>query len=361
MKKIFILFFIAFCGKLFSQNTTVYIPVVFHVLWNTSAQNIADAKILSQLQSLNDDYSDTSCTSIYSQDVNTNIQFCLATVDPNGNPTNGIIHKQTTTTSFSANTAVKYSSQGGEDAWDVNNYFNIWICNLGGGLLGYAQYPPLNNTYGAVVHYCTVGSASSPGACAPYQYGKILTFEIAECFTLPNIWASACTPDADGISDTPNQTSFTCTSTIDSCAGYPESYICMNFMSYADDAYKCIFTPGQKAKMWTAINADLTSLLSSNGCAAVGIENYFDENNISIFPNPFSGILNLKMSQFENLKIISATIYNVFGEKIYSSADFQINQSSNLQIDLSSQPSGIYSINILSDKFSITKQLAVAK
>src|SRR5258706_216650 len=69
------------------------------------------------------------------------VEFFLATVSPNGAPTNGIERRQTTVTSFSSNDAVKSQATGGLDAWDANHYLNIWVCQLGGGLLGYAQFP----------------------------------------------------------------------------------------------------------------------------------------------------------------------------------------------------------------------------
>ena len=36
---------------------------------------------------------------------------------------------------------VKKSAEGGSDAHDTQFFLNIWVCNIGGGLLGYA-YPP---------------------------------------------------------------------------------------------------------------------------------------------------------------------------------------------------------------------------
>jgi hypothetical protein len=34
-----------------------------------------------------------------------------------------------------------YAATGGADSWDPNNYFNVWVCVFGGGLLGYATFP----------------------------------------------------------------------------------------------------------------------------------------------------------------------------------------------------------------------------
>ena len=117
--------------QLISQGTektgmVVTIPVVFHVLYNTSTLNISDARILAQLDVLNKDFArlnaDASNTPSVFQSVaaNTNIQFCMAQRDPNGNPTNGILRRSTTVSSFSSNNAMKFTSQGGSDAWNTS-------------------------------------------------------------------------------------------------------------------------------------------------------------------------------------------------------------------------------------------------
>ena len=41
------------------------------------------------------------------------IEFCLASQDPNGNPTDGILRVPTNVTSFGTNDAMKFTSQGG--------------------------------------------------------------------------------------------------------------------------------------------------------------------------------------------------------------------------------------------------------
>jgi hypothetical protein len=171
-----------------SDNKTtavITIPVVVHVLYNNTAQNISDAKVQAQINQLNLDFarmnSDASNTpsAFTSVAANTQIQFCLAQRDPNGNPTTGIIHKQTTVTSFSSNDYVKYSANGGDNAWPSSSYLNIWSCNLGGGLLGYAQFPGgAAATDGVVMLYSSIGSMLSPGTATPYHLGRTATHEV---------------------------------------------------------------------------------------------------------------------------------------------------------------------------------------
>ncbi|MFN3875815.1 MAG: hypothetical protein ACK4L7_07890, partial [Flavobacteriales bacterium] len=163
------------------ERAVVVVPVVFHVVWRTAAENLSDAQIQAQLAQLNADFarlnSDANQTPSLFQGVaaNTEVQFCLAQRDPNGNPTTGIVRRQTTVTSFSSNDAVKYTANGGSNAWPRDSYLNIWTCNLGGGLLGYAQFPGgAAATDGVVVLYSSVGSLTSPGTASPFHYGRTL-------------------------------------------------------------------------------------------------------------------------------------------------------------------------------------------
>ena len=100
-------------------------------------QNISENQINSQIQVLNEDF-----RRLNSDGVNTptafsglasdvEIELRLASIDPNGNPTNGITRTSTTTTGFSWTADdVKNSSSGGQNAWDSRNYLNIWVCNI---------------------------------------------------------------------------------------------------------------------------------------------------------------------------------------------------------------------------------------
>ncbi len=78
--------------------------------------------------------------------VDTHIEFKLAKRDPSGKPTNGITRTHTNIEQFvlsddpNAVVQIKFSSEGGKDAWDTKRYLNIWVCNIE-GLNGYAQFP----------------------------------------------------------------------------------------------------------------------------------------------------------------------------------------------------------------------------
>ena len=251
------------------------IPVVFHVVYNTSSQNISDNRILAQLDVLNKDFTrlnaDAANTPSVFQGVsaNTDVQFCLAQRDPNGNATTGIVRVATSVTSFSSNNSVKYTSSGGSNAWPAGSYLNIWVCNLGSGLLGYAQFPGGSAaTDGVVVLYSSVGGPSSPGTATPYHLGRTATHEVGHWLNLRHIWGdSNC--GSDLVSDTPTQqtANYGCPAFPHvTCSNGPNGDMFMNYMDYTDDGCMNMFTTGQATRMTASINTSRATLLTSLGC-----------------------------------------------------------------------------------------------
>lgn len=266
-----------------ASRSVITIPVVFHILYNTSTQNISDAQVQAQINQLNLDYARLNAdaantpSAFASLGANTNVQFCLAQRDPNGNATTGIIHKSTTNTSFTTDDKAKHSSTGGDDAWPASSYLNLWSCNLGGGLLGYAQFPGgAASTDGVVILYSSVGSVAKPGTAAPYNYGRTATHEVGHWLNLYHIWGDdngACS-GSDNVGDTPNQGSenYGCPTFphTDACASTSPGVMFMNYMDYTDDGCMNIFTQGQSARMAALFvtGGARVGILSSLGCVA---------------------------------------------------------------------------------------------
>jgi len=261
-----------------STKTLITIPVVVHVLYNTTAQNISDAQINSQITALNQDYRNLNAdgtnvpSAFQSLRADVEVEFCLATVDPNGATTTGITRTQTSNTSFSmSSNNMKYTSQGGHDIWDRDNYLNIWVCNLAGGLLGYAQFPGgTAATDGVVILYTAFGTMGT--AQAPYNKGRSATHEIGHWLNLIHIWADdggGCSQD-DQVTDTPVQADMNY-----GCPSFPQNTcgtdnMTMNYMDYTDDGCMYMFTLGQKARMVAALNGPRSPLLTSNVCGTTG-------------------------------------------------------------------------------------------
>lgn len=257
------------------ERVQVTIPVVVNVVWNTASENISDAQIQSQIDVLNQDFRATNADrtntpAIFSSLIaDFEINFCLATQDPSGNATTGIRRQQTSTTAFSSNDAVKFTAQGGLDAWDRNKYLNLWVCDLSGGLLGYAQFPGgAAATDGVVCDYLYFGTVGV--ATAPFNKGRTATHEIGHWLNLRHIWGDAnC--GSDLVSDTPthNTSNAGCPTYphLSTCSGTPVE-MTMNYMDYTDDACMYMFTAGQKARAQAlfATGGSRVSLLTSPGC-----------------------------------------------------------------------------------------------
>ncbi len=255
------------------------IPVVVHVVYRTAAENISDAQVQSQIDVLNEDYRLLNADNVNTPSLfaglksDVEIQFCLAKQDPTGVATTGITRTSTTRTSFGTNDAVKSASTSGKAAWNTAAYLNIWVCNIGGGILGYAQFPggPAS-TDGVVIDYRYMGRGGS--AVAPFNKGRTGTHEVGHYLNLNHIWGddgTACT-GTDNVADTPNQAdeNYGCPAfPTASCSNTSDMY--MNYMDYTDDACMFMFSAGQASRMRAlfAAGGSRASLASSIGCQPV--------------------------------------------------------------------------------------------
>lgn len=261
------------------ERAVVTIPVVVHVVYNVAAENISDARIFEQIDVLTKDFrrlnADVGETPAYFAGVaaDCEVSFCLATVDPSGNPTTGITRTSTTKTSFSTADDMKFATYG-HVAWDRNKYLNLWVCDLGSGLLGYAQFPGgAAATDGVVIDYAYFGVT---GAGAPYNEGRTATHEVGHWLNLYHIWGDDGTGcgGSDSVADTPNQAdeNYGCPGgTIRiSCSNGPNGDMYQNYMDYTDDGCMNLFTAGQKTRMQAlfAVGGSRNGLTTSNGCGA---------------------------------------------------------------------------------------------
>ncbi len=267
----------------------ITIPVVVHVVYRTSIENISDAQILSQIAVLNEDFRRLNAdrfntpSDFTSVAADVQIEFCLASVDPQGNTTTGITRTATNATSFGTNNAVKFASQGGVNAWPSDSYLNIWVCTIGNNILGYAQFPGGSAaTDGVVIDYRYFGTNGT--ATAPFNLGRTATHEVGHWLNLRHIWGDGgCSVD-DFVNDTPlaggpNYTGSPCIYPgPNSCSpkgrnkgnDLPDMF--QNYMDYSDDGCMNLFTLGQTARMRALFDASgaRATLLNSNGCGTGG-------------------------------------------------------------------------------------------
>src|SRR5439155_1096778 len=180
------------------------------------------------------------------------------------NPTNGITRTATARTSFSDDDGVKSAATGGAAAWPSDRYLNIWVCPLGGGLLGYAQFPggPAA-TDGVVILHSAFGTSGT--AAAPFNLGRSATHEVGHWLNLRHIWGddgNGCN-GSDFVDDTPNQAGPNYGTPVFphvTCNNGPNGDAFMNYMDYVDDAAMFMFTAGQVARMQACLDGDRRSI-----------------------------------------------------------------------------------------------------
>ncbi|MBK6504579.1 MAG: T9SS type A sorting domain-containing protein [Ignavibacteria bacterium] len=363
------------------DNLIINIPVVVHVVYRTTAQNISTSQIQSQINVLNADFrklnSDVSGVPQAFAGLATDCQinFCLATRDPNGAVTTGITRTKTTKTSFSTNDYVKKTSRGGKDPWPASSYLNIWVCNLSGGVLGYAQFPGGSaTTDGVVIGYKYFGTTGA--ATYPFNLGRTATHEVGHWLNLRHIWGddgTGCT-GSDLVSDTPNQGgyNFGCPSFPKvSCSNGPNGDLFMNYMDYTDDRCMFMFTTGQSGRMNATISGTRASLLSSSGCAAPIVENQEETNdNISLspdkfvlnqnHPNPFNPTTSISFN-LPAAGQVSLKVFDISGKEVAGLVDNYLEAGRHsINFDASALSSGVYYYKLASgNNVSMRKMLLI--
>ncbi|WP_299884063.1 zinc metalloprotease [uncultured Lacinutrix sp.] len=218
----------------------VNIPIYVHVIYSNSQQNISSAQINSQITVLNNDFrktnSDANQVPLEFADLaaDTEINFSLA----------GTYKYANSRVSWGTNDAMKVAYP----PVTPDTHLNIWICNIGNGILGYAQFPGgPSETDGIVIspqYFGTQGFVS-----APYNGGRTATHEVGHYLNLRHIWGDGRCKKDDFVVDTP-----TSDGPNYGCPSYPtkncrSNDMTMNYMDYTDDACMSMFSEGQKSRM----------------------------------------------------------------------------------------------------------------
>ena len=306
------------------------IPVAVHVVYTAPEENIPDSLIYQQIEVLNQDFRrlnpDSGLTRNEFKPVagDAGIEFFLATLDPDGNPTTGITRTQGNPGGFLGvyepfSDNVKKSAEGGKDPWPTDKYLNIWVCNiLGGfGILGYA-YPPVGdvanwptgtapadtNLQGVVIHFPVFGPQNPQAAANGLDMvnrGRTLTHEVGHYLGLRHIWGDGdCTED-DGLNDTPpasDNANQVCDFSKNSCldsggTDFPDQI--ENFMDYAADSCMNMFTQEQVAAMHFVLDNFRNSLVES-GISLTHHSIQAPNTGMLLFPNPAEEMVHIRWS-----------------------------------------------------------------
>jgi hypothetical protein len=215
---------------------TVNIPIYVHVIGGSGVENVTDQQINSQISVLNADFNDTNYNDVPAEfqgvAADTDMTFSLAQT----------FRYTSSTTSWGTNDAVKSAYP----PVTPETHLNVWVCNIGGGILGYAQFPGGSlATDGVVILPGTLPG----GSAAPYNGGRTLTHEVGHYLNLRHIWGDGRCNRDDFVADTPSSDGANY-----GCPSYPTvncrtNDMTMNYMDYTDDACMNMFTDGQNDRM----------------------------------------------------------------------------------------------------------------
>ena len=286
--------------RLMGAPETITIPVVFHVIYHTKEENVDKANLDRLITVLNRDFnkrnSDTSnIPSVFKPyAASMGFEFKLATMDPQGRGTTGVIKRYTPVLYWMSDDKMKFSESYGDDAWDSKSYLNIWICNMK-DVMGYSTFPGMDPLKDGVV-LSTKDIFNTHGATPGINDLRTIVHEVGHWVNLYHIWGESYCGD-DKVDDTPKQGSYTpgCPSgTRVTCSNGPTGDMYMNFMDFTDDVCMNMFTIGQRKRARTIFEAGgpRNSILYSKGLNVSMIETatlpdfYPKWMYAQVYPNP---------------------------------------------------------------------------
>ena len=336
----------------------VDLAVVVHVLYREESDNISMEQIHSQIDVLNRDFNWEQndkglIPEIWRESGETSgFRFHLADKDPDGNFTTGVTRKQTTVSDIGGGEDYYRAEWGGIEPWPQPHYINIWVCEIGGNVLGFTYLPSVSAqpSDGIVMDPRAFGTTGT--AVHPYNGGRTLVHEMGHYFGLRHLWGQEegdCT-NTDYMADTPwqREANFGCNDFPHvSCPSEPDGDMFMNFMDYADDECGLLFTKNQIEFMQLVLQTAKVTLLHSP--AITGITEP-DDLGLTIYPNPAEEKINaLFDSRYKGKKF---GVYNALGQEVRTGSV----SSSVESVDLSNLSKGVYFLKIESDFVRIQKQ-----
>lgn len=381
-----------------TTTEVIDIPVVVHVVHNpaTPEEEITEEQVVSLVDALNEAYSTTRQDEVRDTFKNVvgnpYINFSLATVDPEGKPTSGVVYYETDVDYFrnvgsdiKVKYAYKFNADGSARNWDHTRYANIYVADFGGfdgraNIGGFVTNPEpydqdtwnqqvewyrsqntafwtnwLKTEEGAQLDGLTVDTWYTFGgksAQNPNATFKTAIHELGHYFGLRHVSVQIVQQSSgaleffdDGFDDTPssqyNQYCYVdCKQDVIQCG---ELIQVENYMDYCLDC-ACMFTVEQAAFMRKFINEVRTRFVTT------AVDDVFMPNSIMIYPAVSNDVVNID-GLFNRAAVYSAT-----GMKV---ADIEANQSS---FSVHAYPAGVYIIRFFTeDGVAINRKFVVDK
>lgn len=268
-----------------NHRSLYVIPVVVHVVHINEAENISDEQIYSALTLLNEDYSamnpgQSNVVPAFAPIIgDAQIEFRLATKDPNGNCHSGITRTYSATTYDDGSGQIEQAVENEHGTWPQNRYLNIFVCKDPNGNAGYTNYPSswysqTSMDGGIKIRHDYFGSIGTSNPSS----GHVISHEVGHWLNLPHCWGSSNEPGLssncgmdDGVADTPLTIGWTgCFTSGETCGSLDNV---QNYMEYSGCRY--MFTNGQCARMHAALNsstAGRNNLWTASNLAATGTD-----------------------------------------------------------------------------------------
>ncbi|WP_461139481.1 M43 family zinc metalloprotease [Spirosoma pomorum] len=369
--------------RLQADETVYRIPIVVHVVHSTASGtigggnnvNISTEQIISQIQTLNEDYRRKQGTSGYNASpvgADAKIEFYLATTDPNNQPSSGITRTYYTgKSSFNPYADADRQELARVAYWPSDRYLNIWITNLE-GVLGFTEFPAAADTLkglpsvgseyidGSIIDYRYFGRQTGTVQSSLYNLGRTTTHEIGHWLGLlhPNGDASC---GNDYVADTPpteslNQSS-QCRELYSTCvSGVRTRNLTEDYMDYSPDACMNLFTQGQVARMRAVLQlsprrARLIQFASTGALPEA------ETLTVNVSPNPAT-IDPVVDVQLKGVQDFTVDLFDVSGRQIRS-YPYYSTPSTRVSVRTNDLPMGLYIVRVKTANEQVSKRLLV--
>ncbi len=338
------------------RNTSSYvIPVVMHVFHFGDEGRMGMEQALAGLEIMNADFNglndgwDTIDSEFDSIKGELEITFCLATIDPDGNPTTGLIYHENEEAMYNQGNLFEY-------AWDNYKYLNIYFPKYTGGapsnFTAYAYYPSISNTENNTdgIFYSSIrwGYGDHSELEEGDDWASVCSHEAGHWLNLRHTFEGECSTTNDFVDDTPP----TLGGSIELEGCYNHDFSCgvrtngENFMDY-NHRCKKMFTQGQVERMEAALYlSSRINLWSEENLIETGCLDFYtttqdasSKEELITYPNPTTDYITFKVNEAR----YELMVYNTKGQlhKRY----FMENAEG--QIDVSSYGNGLYFFSIV--------------